>query len=74
MRELIITHNLLIGWFIRDARSGPNWRWPGLNQCNAALSAIRYQSGFPPVLVRFNDMDHLPTEPRWTGFPAELRG
>ncbi len=73
-RELIITHNFLIGWFIRDALGGPDWRWIGLNQCNAALSVIRYGSGYPPVLVSFNDMDHLPAGLRWTGFPAELRG
>jgi probable phosphoglycerate mutase len=73
-RELIITHNFLIGWFVRDALGAPDWRWLGLNQCNAALSVIRYQSGLPPGLVSFNDMDHLPAPLRWTGFPAQLRG
>ena len=73
-RELIVTHNFLIGWFIRDALGAPDWRWLGLNQCNAALTVIRYASGYPPALVSFNDMDHLPAGLRWTGFPAELRG
>ena len=73
-RELIVTHNFLIGWFIRDALGAPAWRWLGLNQCNAALTVIRYASGYPPALVSFNDMDHLPAGLRWTGFPAELRG
>jgi probable phosphoglycerate mutase len=33
--ELVITHNFLIGWLLRDALDAPEWRWMGLNQCNA---------------------------------------
>jgi serine/threonine-protein phosphatase PGAM5 len=32
--ELIVTHNFLIGWFVRHALDAPDWRWMGLNQCN----------------------------------------
>ncbi len=58
--ELIITHNFLIGWFVRYALDGPDWRWLGLNQSNAALTIIRCRDNAPPTLVAFNDTSHLP--------------
>ncbi|ARF53105.1 histidine phosphatase family protein [Streptomyces gilvosporeus] len=72
--ELIVTHNFLIGWLIRDALDAPKWRWMGLNHANAALSIIRYAPGRPASVLFYNDMGHLPPELRWTGFPPELRG
>ena len=42
--ELIVTHNFLIGWFIRHALDAPDWRWIGLNQQNCALTVILYQA------------------------------
>lgn len=72
-QELIITHNFLVGWLVRHVLGGPDWRWLGLNQCNAALTAILCRDGYPPVLVAFNDMSHLPESLRWTGFPDSLR-
>jgi serine/threonine-protein phosphatase PGAM5 len=71
--ELIVTHNFLIGWFIRHALDAPDWRWMGLNQQNCALTVILYQPVLPPSLVTFNDAAHLPDQLRWTGFPARLR-
>jgi serine/threonine-protein phosphatase PGAM5 len=71
--ELIVTHNFLIGWFVRHALGAPDWRWLGLNQCNGALTAIRYSTGWMPSVLTFNDMCHLPPELRWTGFPPDLR-
>ena len=73
VHELIVTHNFLIGWFIRHALHAPDWRWIGLNQQNCALTVILYRPGFPPSLVSFNDTAHLPEQLRWTGFPAPLR-
>jgi len=72
-RELVVTHNQVIGWFVRHALDAPQWRWLGLNQCNGALTMIRYRPGYPPALLAFNELSHLPPELRWTGFPAELR-
>ena len=72
IHELIVTHNFLIGWFIRHALDAPDWRWIGLNQQNCALTVILYQPGLPPSLVTFNDAAHLPDQLRWTGFPARL--
>lgn len=71
--ELLVTHNFLIGWLVRAAQDAPQWRWMGLNHCNAALTVIRYAPGRPSSLLVYNDMGHLPDELRWTGFPAELR-
>ena len=71
--DLIVTHNFLIGWFVRHALDAPDWRWIGLNQQNCALTVILYRPGLPPSLVTFNDAAHLPDQLRWTGFPARLR-
>jgi serine/threonine-protein phosphatase PGAM5 len=70
--ELIVTHNFLIGWFVRDALGAAGWRWLGLNQQNAALTIIMYREGMPPALVSFNDAAHLTSALRWTGFPSSL--
>jgi len=70
--ELIVTHNFLIGWFVRHALDAPDWRWLGLNQCNGGLAVILYRTGMPASLITFNDVGHLPQPLRWTGFPAEI--
>ena len=71
--ELLVTHNFLIGWFVRDALGAPDWRWLGLNQQNCALTVLLYRAGMPPALVSFNDVGHRTESLRWTGFPAGLR-
>ena len=58
--ELIVTHNFLIGWFVRHALDAPDWRWMGLNQCNGGITVILYRTGMPASLVSFNDIGHLP--------------
>jgi broad specificity phosphatase PhoE len=71
--ELVVTHNLLIGWLVSQALDAPSWRWIGLNQMNCALSIISYPAGSPASLISFNDAGHLPPQWRWTGFPPGLR-
>jgi probable phosphoglycerate mutase len=71
--ELLVTHSFLVGWLVRQAMDAPEWRWLGLNQGNAALTVIRYAPGRLPSVLVHNDVDHLPTDLRWTGFPPELR-
>ena len=66
--DLLITHNFVIAWFVREALSAPAWRWMGLNQANCGLTIIRVRSAKPPVLVTHNDLGHLPVELR-TGMP-----
>ncbi len=67
--ELLITHNFLIAWLVRDALGAPPWRWLTLTHCNAALTVIRYTPNRPATLLTYNDMSHLPPDLQWTGFP-----
>jgi len=68
--DLLITHNFVIGWFVREAFGAPTWRWLGINQANAGLTIIRVRSAKPPVLVAHNDLGHLPPELR-TGLTVD---
>ncbi|GAA1701327.1 histidine phosphatase family protein [Microcella alkalica] len=68
--DLLITHNFVIAWFVREVFGAPAWRWMGVNQANCALTIIRVRSAKPPVLVAHNDLGHLPVELR-TGLPVE---
>jgi serine/threonine-protein phosphatase PGAM5 len=70
---LLVTHNFLIGWFVRAALGAPDWRWLGLNQQNCALTVLMYRAQLPASLVGFNDAGHLTWPLRWTGFPDSLR-
>ncbi|ARC56551.1 Adenosylcobalamin/alpha-ribazole phosphatase [Frondihabitans sp. 762G35] len=68
--DLLITHNFVIGWFVREVFGAPSWRWMGVNQANGGLTIIRVRSAKPPELVTHNDLGHLPVELR-TGLPVE---
>ncbi|MET9500083.1 histidine phosphatase family protein [Streptomyces sp. NPDC006552] len=70
--ELVVTHNFLVAWLVRDAMHAPHWRWLGLNHGNAALTVIRYAPARPASVLVSNDIRHLPRELRWTGFPPEV--
>ncbi|CAO0828507.1 hypothetical protein SMICM17S_00501 [Streptomyces microflavus] len=69
--ELVVTHNFLVAWLVRDAMFAPKPRWLGLNHANAALTVIRYPPDRPASILLANDMRHLPADLRWTGFPPE---
>jgi broad specificity phosphatase PhoE len=62
--DLLITHNFVIGWFVRETFGAPTWRWLGVNQANCGLTIIRVRSATPPVLVTHNDLGHLAPEIR----------
>ncbi|TBN56447.1 histidine phosphatase family protein [Glaciihabitans arcticus] len=66
--DLLITHNFVIGNFVREVLDAPKWRWLGVHQANCGLTIIRVRSAKPPVLVVHNDLGHLPPELR-TGLP-----
>ncbi len=68
--DLLITHNFVIAWFVREVFGAPAWRWMGLNQANCGLTIIRVRSAKPPVLITYNDLGHLPVELR-TGLPYD---
>jgi serine/threonine-protein phosphatase PGAM5 len=58
-RLIVVTHNFVIGWFVRSALDAPSWRWLGLNQDNGAVTTIEYRRGHNARLVSFNDVGHL---------------
>lgn len=66
--ELLITHNAVIAWFVREVLEMPPWRWVTLNQANCGLTVIAQRPGRPWALVTHNDLAHLPYELR-TGLP-----
>lgn len=66
--ELLITHNFVIAWFVREVLHAPEWRWMTLNQAHCGLTVIAQKHGRPWTLLSFNDLAHLPVEMR-TGNP-----
>jgi probable phosphoglycerate mutase len=68
--DLLITHNAVIGWFVREAFQAPEWRWMGTNVAHTALTIIRIRSAKPAEVVALNDLAHLPVELR-TGLPVD---
>lgn len=65
---LLITHNVVISWFVREVLQMPEWRWMTLNQAHCGLSVIAQRQGRPWTLLTHNDLAHLPVEIR-TGLP-----
>ena len=72
VREVIITHNFQVAWFVRDALAAPAERFRVVNSANTGLTVIRYPTGRQPRVLLVNDLSHLPPELRWTGLPADL--
>jgi probable phosphoglycerate mutase len=66
--ELLITHNFVIGWLVREVLQAPEWRWMTLNQAHCGLTVIAQKQGRPWTLLSHNDLAHLPVELR-TGLP-----
>lgn len=66
--ELLITHNFVIAWFVREVLDAPQWRWMTINQANCGLTVLAQRPGRPWTLVSHNDLAHLPMELR-TGLP-----
>jgi probable phosphoglycerate mutase len=60
--DLLITHNAVIAWFVREAFSAPEWRWMGTNVAHTSLTIVRVRSAKPPEVVVLNDLAHLPVE------------
>jgi serine/threonine-protein phosphatase PGAM5 len=71
--EILVTHSYPIAWLVRHAMHAPRARWLGLDSANGALTLIEHRDGLPPAIVMLNEMSHLPTDLRWTGFPHTTR-
>lgn len=57
--DLVVTHNFVIGWFVRHVLDAPEWRWLGLDQANCGLTVVAWETGRAPALVGYNDVGHL---------------
>ncbi len=71
VHEVLITHNFVISWFVREVLGAPEWRWMTLNQAHCGLTIIAQKQGRPWTLLNHNDTGHLPVELR-TGIPDPL--
>lgn len=69
-KELIVTHNFVIAWFVREVMQSPQWRWLGINQANCGLTVLYQMPGRPWTLRVHNDVGHLPQQIR-TGLPDD---
>ncbi|MFT3798634.1 histidine phosphatase family protein [Microbacterium sp.] len=69
--ELLITHNFVIAWFVREVLDAPEWRWMTISQAHCGLTVLGQRPGRPWTLVAHNDLAHLPMELR-TGLPESL--
>lgn len=69
--DVLITHNFVISWFVREVLGAPDWRWMTLNQANCGLTVIAQKPGRPWTLLTHNDLAHLPVELR-TGLPEQM--
>ena len=56
VHELLITHNFVIGWFVREVLAAPEWRWMTLNQAHCGLTVIGQKQGRPWTLLSHNDL------------------
>ncbi|MGO2745015.1 histidine phosphatase family protein [Microbacterium sp.] len=71
VHDVLITHNFVIAWFVREVLGAPDWRWMTLNQAHCGLTVIAQKQGRPWTLVNHNELSHLPMELR-TGLPDVL--
>lgn len=71
VHEVLITHNFVIAWFVREVLGAPDWRWMTLNQAHCGLTVIAQKQGRPWTLVNYNELSHLPMELR-TGLPDDV--
>lgn len=71
VHDVLITHNFVISWFVREVLGAPEWRWMTLNQANCGLTVIAQKPGRPWSLLTHNDLGHLPFELR-TGLPDPI--
>ena len=45
--DLLITHNFVIAWLVREALGAPEWRWLSIHQANCGLTVLTQKSGRP---------------------------
>lgn len=60
LHTLLVTHEFVIAWFVREALDAPRWRWLGLQHPHCALTVVRVRTVKPASLLVCNEMGHLP--------------
>lgn len=66
--DILVTHNNVISWFVREVLGSPDWKWVALNQAHCGITILQQRPGRPWAMVSHNDMGHLPVELR-SGLP-----
>ncbi|MDJ1369832.1 histidine phosphatase family protein [Gulosibacter molinativorax] len=61
---LLVTHNFVIGYFVRELLGLPEWNWLTLSTGNTALTVLRLRSVRPDELKLFGDLSHLEPQDR----------
>ena len=46
---MLVTHNAVIAWFVREVLEAPAWKWVTLNQANCGITVIQHKPGRRPV-------------------------
>lgn len=54
-----VTHNFVIGWFVRHVLDAPAQAWIGLSSANTGITRIDWTSDRVARVVCFNDTGHL---------------
>ncbi len=66
--DLLVTHNSVIAWLVREVLGAPEWKWLTLSQAHCGITVLYQRTGRPWTLVSHNDVGHLPIDLR-TGLP-----
>lgn len=56
---IAVTHNFVIGRFVRSVLDAPWSRWIGLGSANGAVTCIRWEAGRLPRSLCFDEQGHL---------------
>jgi probable phosphoglycerate mutase len=62
--DLLVTHNSVIAWLVREVLGAPEWKWLTLSQAHCGVTVLFQKAGRPWTLVSHNDVGHLPVELR----------
>jgi len=62
--DLLVTHNSVIAWLVREVLEAPEWKWLTLSQAHCGVTVLFQKAGRPWTVVSHNDVGHLPVELR----------
>lgn len=62
--DVLVTHNSVVAWFVREVLDAPDWRWLTLGQHHCGITVVHQKAGRSWSLVTHNDVAHLPADLR----------